>query len=397
MTAWHSILPPPILTSEPDSFARRTFEVRVPRIILDVIGANDFPVEIVQALHALRDEILSGVIQPLRAPAPDAAFWEAHARPYLGKSWLTVPWYWAEAFLYRRILEATCYFQPGEWHHRDPYARQKQAELKPETGLHALQAILERLPHWPEDRFCALLYASLWGNRSDLSYTIAQDAPGSLTLENEHANLIVDDALPVWEHLLARHGGRICVLCDNAGTELLFDLALVDFLLSEGLARRVTLYLKPEPFFVSDAMIQDVEEALAALAGSPVAVLSELAQRLHKKKENGDLVLAHRPFLSTCLFYFEMPDDMQRALGNASLVIAKGDANYRRLLGDCHWLPTTPFAGATAYLPAPLVALRTLKSELIVGLGPGRAEEYARQDPAWLTNGKRGLVQFRAL
>jgi len=76
-------------------------------------------------------------------------------------------------------------------------------------------------------------------------------------------------------------------------------------------------------------------------------------------------------------------------------VIVKGDANYRRLLGDAHWPPTTPFAQATAYFPAALVALRTLKGEIIVGLREGEAERLTAEDPAWLVNGQRGVIQAR--
>jgi hypothetical protein len=42
-----------------------------------------------------------------------------------------------------------------------------------------------------------------------------------------------------------------------------------------------------------------------------------------------------------------------------------------------------------------LVALRTLKSELIVGLRVGEAERYREQDPDWLTNGQRGVIQYK--
>ncbi len=384
--------PPPILTSEPGSFARRTFETRVPKIILDIIAANEFPPDIVTALHALRAEVLTGVIAPLRDAGPDRPFWDEHARPYLGRSWLDVPWYWAEAFLYRRVLEATRYFEPGDWFLRDPYARQKQAELKPEAGPHALHAILERLPRSTEDQFRTFLYASLWGNRADLSHNVAQNVPGSLALESERVNLIVDDAGRVWELLDRRRGQRVNFVVDNAGTELLFDLAFADFLLRAGLAGRITFHLKPQPFFVSDAMVQDAQEALAALANSAAPALVQLAKRLHKIQGAGDLSFVEHPFWSTSLFYFDMPDDLRRAL-DGSLVVFKGDANYRRLLGDAHWDPATPFAAATAYLPVPLVALRTLKSELIVGLERGRAEQYAREDSAWLTNGKRGVAQ----
>ena len=55
-------------------------------------------------------------------------------------------------------------------------------------------------------------------------------------------------------------------MADNTGTELLMDMALIDFLLETGLAAEVHLHLKPQPFFVSDAMIQDLADGLDALA-----------------------------------------------------------------------------------------------------------------------------------
>ncbi|TMI75256.1 MAG: protein-glutamate O-methyltransferase family protein, partial [Bacillati bacterium ANGP1] len=79
----------------------------------------------------------------------------------------------------------------------------------------------------------------------------------------------------------------------------------------------------------------------------------------------------------------------------AALVILKGDANYRRLLSDAHWAPTAPFSKVTGYFSAPLVALRTLKAEIIVGLAPGRAERLTAEDREWLVNGRRGVIQAR--
>jgi hypothetical protein len=74
-------------------------------------------------------------------------------------------------------------------------------------------------------------------------------------------------------------------------------------------------------------------------------------------------------------------------------VISKGDANYRRFLGDAHWPPTTPFEAIVEYFPAPLVALRALKSEVIAGLAPGQAEQLQQEDPDWMVDGLRGIVQ----
>ncbi len=388
-------LPPPILTSEPGSFARRTFAVRIPRILEDTIAAEDFPPDIVAALLDLRAEILDGMIAPLPPEAPDKPFWDVLSDPYFGWSWLDVPWYWAESYFYRRVLQATRYFQPGDWFERDPYANQKNGELRPESGPYALQALLSDLPSASEEHFSVLLHASLWGNRTDLSYNVAHHAPGALAVAAERANLLVDDSALVWEHLLAHRGGHVQFVCDNAGTELLHDLALADFLLSEGLANQVTFHCKPQPFFVSDAMIKDAEAALGALGGSTVPSLQQLGERLGRAQAEKQFVLADNWFWATCLFFFQMQEDLPETLSRASLVISKGDANYRRLLGDAHWEPTTPFVEAASYFPASLLALRTLKSEIIVGLRPGQVEQLRLVDPEWQVNGKRGVVQFK--
>jgi hypothetical protein len=47
-------LPPVLRTSEPGSFARRTFAERVPRIVDDILATNDYPAEVVASLRALR-------------------------------------------------------------------------------------------------------------------------------------------------------------------------------------------------------------------------------------------------------------------------------------------------------------------------------------------------------
>ena len=86
---------------------------------------------------------------------------------------------------------------------------------------------------------------------------------------------------------------------------------------------------------------------------------------------------------------------MRAEIAASDFVIVKGDANYRRLLGDAHWPPTSDFRCVTAYFPAPFVTLRTLKSELIVGLLPGEAERLTEQDSERLTNGQRAVVQGR--
>jgi hypothetical protein len=170
------------------------------------------------------------------------------------------------------------------------------------------------------------------------------------------------------------------------------DLVLSDFMLNEGLIAQITLHLKPQPFFVSDAMPDDLRIGLRALssAGDAARALGASVQN-HLKSER--LRLRTHWSYATSLFYYEMPDDLCKELKGMDLVILKGDVNYRRLVGDVHWPPTTPFERATAYFPAPFVALRTLKGELILGLRPGVAERLKAQDPDWQINGRRGVIQ----
>lgn len=379
-------LPPIIHTSDPGSWAHHTFKERIPRIIDDVIAANDYPPEIVSALRALRTEIISGTIRALAEVTDDRAFWDEHTREYVGKTWLDVPWYWAEAFFYRRVLEAVRYFQPGIYYHRDPYARIKRQEL--ERAPYAVEKVIERIPADEVIAFRSLMHAALWGNRVDLSmYNIAQGEP-------DHENVLVDDTMSVWAHLQSHRNKRVDFICDNAGTELLFDLVLIDFLLRNHLAREIVLHLKPQPTFVSDAMIRDVHLSLDALEQFGGA-LGQLGTRLTQAIANHQLTLRDHPFWVTGFFFHVLPADLRAMLAQSSLVISKGDANYRRLIGDCHWEPTTSFELAAAHFPASVVAVRTLKSEPIVGLRAGVAEQLRAQDTMWNINGRFGIIQFR--
>jgi hypothetical protein len=78
------------------------------------------------------------------------------------------------------------------------------------------------------------------------------------------------------------------------------------------------------------------------------------------------------------------------------LAIVKGDLNYRRLVGDCHWPATTPFADLAGHFPTAVAALRTLKSDVAAGLDTGVLERLDASGDPWRTSGAYGLVQFTA-
>jgi hypothetical protein len=386
-------LPPPLLTSEPGSFARKTIVDRKPQIIRQVIEDNGYPPATLARLVAFEDEIARQPIRPLFEAVPDVAFWNRESVPYQGKGWLEVPWYFAEAFFYRRLLEAVGYFQPGPWQQHDPFGVQKQRQIR---------VAVERLTDdWdslagiePDLVFEALLHSALWGNRADLSnYTVDQTVHAGLAAREERHNLLIDHTQAVCGYL-AEGVRQVDFINDNVGLDLLFDLALADFLLRRGWIQQVVFRLKDHPFFVSDAMPQDAEMTLSLLLSSPSPAVRSLKSRLAAHLAAGRLVLKADPFWTSNLMFRQFPSSLRAELTRSDLVVLKGDVNYRRLLDDRHWPHTASLEKIAAYFPAPFLVLRTLKGEIQVGLAPGQAETLTAEDPTWLTNGRRGLIHF---
>lgn len=395
-------LPPLLATGDAGSFAEFTLKVRDPRIVQDLEEAPYFSPDLKRKFKKLREELAVGAIMPLRQDAPDADFWRDISKPYIGRSWLDVPWYWAETYFYRRILEIIGYFQIGAWHERDPFAPFKDAELAPaaapQRAASLLQAPDDGTPPAERDLFEMYMHAALWGNRVDLSYNVEQMHGRAARLHDERENLLADDTARVWEFLQTRRVRQLVYVTDNAGTELALDLALIDFLLGTRASRErpyaetIVIHCKPQPFYVSDAMPQDVLRTLDAFEKANAATRA-LAQRLRAHLSAKRLELRTHWFYPTPLHYFEMPDDLWNLMRAADFVILKGDVNYRRAVGDAHWNPTIRFEHPTRYFPAPFLALRTMKSDAIVGLSAGQVSALQQADNAWRVNGKRGVAQ----
>ena len=54
---------------------------------------------------------------------------------------------------------------------------------------------------------------------------------------------------------------------------------------------------------------------------------------------------------------WDMPDSIQDRLAGSLTTFVKGDANYRRLLGEREWPLDTPAADVLSYWPVPVCAL----------------------------------------
>jgi hypothetical protein len=387
--------PPVILGDEPGSFPHGVLAERHPAIIRQVRDAFPYGPEVHRALDALLVSCTEGVIEPLPADAHDRDRWRTWGLDtYTGRSWFDVPWLWSESWFYRRLLDAVGYFGPGPWQGLDPFRPFKLAELDaPETGEEL--AVLDDLESRPaEERAHALLHGSLWGNRADLGFRLSDAGAEARAAA---PGLVADDSDTLWSLLPAAPTGHgtLCLVADNAGRELVPDLLLAAHLLAHGHTARVVLHVKPYPYYVSDATPADVVDALRALTAAPGAA-SAYGRRLWSAMADGTLTVRAHPFAAAPLPYEEMPRDLRAEFAAATLTLVKGDLNYRRLVGDRRWPPTTPFSEVTAHFPGPVAALRTLKSDVITGLtADTEAALVAAEGQRWRTGGTHALIQVR--
>ncbi len=384
--------PPPLMTSELGSFARHTIEHRKPAIIADVLADSDSPELIQEPLGELLAEIREGQVAVPPEGIPLRPEWLRAWAPWEGHTWLQLPWYFAEAYFYVRLLAAVGYF---EGVHPDPFAKRKAALLRQcDVLLPSLARAEEACQGLPqEEAFALLARRSLWGNRLDLSNLAVarrhQDEPSHL----DETGLVVDELAAALAAVRTAGEGRVTFLCDNCGPELLADLHLAVWLLRHGV-ETVVLELKSQPFFVSDAMLADALALISYLQASGNDFAASLGQELKLALEQGRLVLLEHPFWTGPGHYTELPPDLRARLADCALVISKGDVNYRRFLEDRRWPYETPLAQIISYFPAPLLLLRTFKGELAAGLPAGAAQSLATLDPNWLISGRFGVAQF---
>jgi uncharacterized protein with ATP-grasp and redox domains len=400
-------LPSPMTALDPTSWAYETVTRRWPEIANRIFNENELPKSIKPSLKTLISDIPDAPIRAIHdLGAPDAQVWNQYIRVHAGKNWLEPPWFFTEHYFYRRLIEVIGYFQNGEGKGFDPFVFQKHQGL--ETSLGKIRDLAGQVDYWKnnndeQENLMRLIYLDLWGNQADLSMWPAQGVrnPEHQNLDQASEFLLEDRTKDVAAHILHvrqenvnKEGIRIDFLVDNAGFELVSDLMFSDYLLTSGIAKFIRLHVKPHPTYVSDAMIKDVIATLDFFKVDSNIEVRELGLRLVDNLAQGRLQIRENFFWTSPLPGWEIPSSLKIELSRSSLVISKGDANYRRLLGDLNWPKTTKFTDILAYFPVPIVALRTVKAEIACGMQPGQSRHVAAKDPSWMTNGRWGMIQF---
>ncbi|NLX42128.1 MAG: protein-glutamate O-methyltransferase family protein, partial [Chloroflexi bacterium] len=306
------MLPLPLMVSTPGSFAEHTIVVRKPGIIAKVLATQHYSDKIVQALERFRAEVRDSPVAPLREETSDRGDWNLALQPWEGRRWTELPWFLAETYFYRRLLEAVRYFQPGPTFLLDPFEPQKREALG--EGLQATVRFYEQWHHEYalRDQVMVALRRSLWGNRADLSnITVTGSAE---TDSDEQHRILIDHRETIWELLSAGRVKRLDLIADNCGPEILADMGLIGLLLAHNLVQEIHLHLKAQPFFVSDTMPKDYRLARRALEAMAAPSPRALGNTLRHAAESGRLVLRSHPFWSTSNHLPALPPDLRADL-----------------------------------------------------------------------------------
>ncbi|KAI8951213.1 hypothetical protein F4801DRAFT_589895 [Xylaria longipes] len=386
---------------------------------------------------------------------PDVALYNRELEALGTPTWFAVPWLYCECYLYRRL--STSFSLSTHWKGYDVFARQKI-----NTFRSSRPAVLELAARYKDlvtqmeadkgatkadddDEARKLLFTEmceicLWGNATDLSlltsltYEDIQKLQGSDARKASEKNILANDLPAAYEVLrkAQREGKkerRVDIVLDNAGFELYVDLILAGYLLSSGLATLVVLHPKSIPWFVSDVLPGDFAALLGALANprpfyetpsdeekiqdktppplsdKEVGELGFLFQEWARLHAEGQLILRPNRFWTHPGSFWRLPAEEKNLLDDlksSELVVFKGDLNYRKLTGDAAWDPTTPFTEAIGPLGpgsgVNVLALRTCKADVVVGLPPGEDEKLRGDDDSgarkWAWSGKWAVVSF---
>ncbi|KAJ1892807.1 Hairy/enhancer-of-split with YRPW motif protein 2, partial [Kickxella alabastrina] len=228
--------------------------------------------------------------------------------------------------------------------------------------------------------------------------------------------IVANDTDKIWNIVRQMKGGRVDIVLDNSGFELLQDVLLAHWLVSVGYASKVVFHAKRIPWYVSDVTNADfhwlvkVAENPELIGDKGMSAADENALKGLGKIWAGFLAagiweLKDELFWTGPYGYHYLPtkgsDVWEGELIKSDVVIFKGDLNYRKLIYDLEWPITTPFVEAIGSIAADprapaIVALRTAKCDTITGVDADRAQELFRVRNDWMYSGEYGVIQLSA-
>ncbi|XP_046400158.1 damage-control phosphatase ARMT1-like isoform X3 [Ischnura elegans] len=310
-------------------------------------GSSEELKEIIGMLSKLKTDVQTNkALVPLSDSAKDAVRWNQFMAEQKEKrgdrdlTWFDCPFMFADCYFYRRIAE---FFEASKTLSTyDPYLKQKDDALK--GSMESIKSL---------SKYC-----------NKITKNIPQMSDEEL--KEETMNLF-----------------QVCMW----GNEC--DLAMA----IEGVGHKSTNAIKQVISKKEQVICNDLECICLYLRDTKAGQEPDKKIEIGKWKVKDDETYWTLPFS-----YHEMPSEdaeLYNQLSSSSLLIFKGDLNYRKLLGDINWKFSTPFGSALKnFTPAPLVALRAVKTEILVGVDSEVVMENNTKDPLWMIKGTHGVIQF---
>ena len=433
----------PVRTSDHGTMAEETARTRWPRIVQDMVddverhirsqgflsSSTKEALGIVESLKELKDDIMTD--KPLAllpgAASPDFQSVNSYIKSSDGFSWLDAPWLFTECYMYSRVH--SIFLDSSSWKTYDVFERQKKSTFinsqlaVQELALRYIDTAsqLENSSLNPEQQcllFSEMAQVALWGNATDLSLLThlsieeLQSLQGRETIQKQQQNIVDNDLPQVWEYLSSAEytssERRVDIILDNSGFELFTDMVFAAYLLDSKIANQIRLHVKDFPWFVSDAMTNDVKWLLEALKSTENFVdrtgIDPLSSRLDGFFKDGRIDIATHWFWTAGSSYHEMHErapDLVADLETRDLLVFKGDLHYRKLTNDGLWPHLTSFKEALGPLMSEcglkILSLRTNKADVCVGLESEqqlRDLDAACPNSGWVRNGKYAVASF---
>ncbi|QBM88353.1 Protein of unknown function DUF89 [Metschnikowia aff. pulcherrima] len=446
-------LPAPSYNDDPKSFAYPTVRQRWPTILEGAISdissyTKEHPEatkcgEIVTSrLKTLLKEFREdGAVLPFSDPEielkPELAAYNSELERFnkvKKVTWLTGPWLYLECYLYQ--LLNVWFRQTIHLKEFDVFENSKNKAFQQSSfGVLELCKRYETLSKQlasgavDEDALKLLFYEfidiSLWGNATDLSLLAGnvtlddiKSVQGAEVRKKNEEKIIANDSAKAWHQVTGDARKRVDFVLDNSGFELFADLCLTLYLLDSNLVDSVVLHCKEVPWFVSDTMPKDFDILLQQLknvtffsdihaSANDKAAIDFFSSKLESLVSQGKISIQHHPFWTSYANFWDIPHEkgLYEELKKSSLVIFKGDLNYRKLTGDLKWDTTTPFVTAIQELGSsglPVLALRTCKADVVVGLPAGLNEKLIETykemgneiGEFWTASGKWAVISY---
>ena len=189
-------------------------------------------------------------------------------------------------------------------------------------------------------------------------------------------------------------------LVDNSGVEFFSDLCLACILLSESVSK-VYFHVNVLPIFVSDVIEDDFEH----MVGIVERYIENVIDTDKKIIYSEGLKMIKQMFVNQQAemvpsFIWNMPTPYKKVESNIfserhSILIVKGDLNYRRLAEDNNWSYSKKLESLTKkYISCPTLVIRCFKSDLVLDYKWKDYRRNMKEDPDWRGGGEYGVVRF---